>query len=180
MICLLSGFPGGAAVKDPAANAGNTEDASIPGWGRSPGGGNGNPLQYYCLENPHRQRSIHGVTKSWTRLSTSTITWSHSWSPCWSHINLSLRSWRTSPGEISRCSKDVWELTALSAQSCYEPKTLGYCLTERSGILFPDTYVTKMVITVKVKSLSHVRLLATPWTAAYQAPLSMGFPGSST
>ena len=135
VIHLLLGFPGGAAVKDPAANAGNTEDASIPGWGRSPGGGNGNPLQYYCLENPHRQRSIHGVTKSWTRLSTSRITWLHSWSPYWSHINLSLHSWRTNPGEISRCSKDVWDLTALSAQSCYEPKKLGYCLTERSGIL---------------------------------------------
>ena len=35
-----------------------TEDASIPGWGRSPGGGNGNPLQYYCLESPQGQRSL--------------------------------------------------------------------------------------------------------------------------
>ena len=44
----------------------------IPGWGRSPGEGNGNPLQYSCLENPMDggawQATVHGVTKSWTRL----------------------------------------------------------------------------------------------------------------
>ena len=40
-------------VKNPPANAGDVRDAgSIPGPGRSPGGGNINPLQYYCLENP--------------------------------------------------------------------------------------------------------------------------------
>ena len=40
-------------VKNPPANAGDIRDSSlIPGWGRSPGGGNGNPLQYSCLENP--------------------------------------------------------------------------------------------------------------------------------
>ena len=40
-------------VKNPLANAGNVKDmGSIPGWGRSPGGGHGNPLQYFCLENP--------------------------------------------------------------------------------------------------------------------------------
>ena len=40
-------------VKNPPANAGDAGDAgSIPGSGRSPGGGNGNPLQYSCLENP--------------------------------------------------------------------------------------------------------------------------------
>ena len=45
----------------------------IPGWGRSPGGGHGNPLQYSCLENPMdrgaRQATVHGVAKSWTQLS---------------------------------------------------------------------------------------------------------------
>ena len=40
-------------VKDPLANAGDVRDAGlIPGLGRTPGGGNGNPLQYSCLENP--------------------------------------------------------------------------------------------------------------------------------
>ena len=44
------GFPGGTVVKNPPANAGDS--GSIPGSGRSPREGNGNPLQYSCLENP--------------------------------------------------------------------------------------------------------------------------------
>ena len=44
------GFPGGLVVKNPPANAGDTD--SIPELKRSPGEGNGNPLQYSCLENP--------------------------------------------------------------------------------------------------------------------------------
>ena len=48
-----TGFPGGTVVKNPLANAGGAGDvSSIPGLGRFPGGGNGNPLQYFCLENP--------------------------------------------------------------------------------------------------------------------------------
>jgi len=62
------GFPGGSAVKNPPANAGDV--GSIPGSGRSPGEGNGNPLQYSCLGNPMDrgtwQVTCHGVTKSWT------------------------------------------------------------------------------------------------------------------
>ena len=48
--CLLSSFPGGSEVKVSACNAG--DQGSIPGSERSPGEGNGNPLQYSCLENP--------------------------------------------------------------------------------------------------------------------------------
>ena len=44
------GFPSGSVVKNPPANAGDL--SLIPGSGRSPGEGNGNPLQYSCLENP--------------------------------------------------------------------------------------------------------------------------------
>ena len=48
-------------VKNPPANAGHIRDiGSIPGSGRSPGGGHGNPLQYSCLENPHGQSSRAG------------------------------------------------------------------------------------------------------------------------
>ena len=55
-------------VKKLPASAGDTKDpGSIPGSGRSPGGGNGNPLQYSCLENPMDrgawQATVHGVTK---------------------------------------------------------------------------------------------------------------------
>ena len=46
------GFPGGSMVKNPSANVGDARDmGSIPGLGISPGIGNGNPLQYSCLEN---------------------------------------------------------------------------------------------------------------------------------
>ena len=49
----LDGLPGGSVVKNLPANAGDTGDGgSILGSGRSPGEGNGNPLQYSCLENP--------------------------------------------------------------------------------------------------------------------------------
>ena len=59
-------------VKNPPANAEDVRDAgSIPGSGRSPEGGHGNPLQYSRLENPMDrgawQATVHGVTKSWTR-----------------------------------------------------------------------------------------------------------------
>ena len=46
----MQGFPGGSEVKESASNVGNP--GSVPGLGRSPGEGNGNPLQYSCLENP--------------------------------------------------------------------------------------------------------------------------------
>ena len=47
-------------MKNPPANAGDMD--SIPGLGRFPGGGNGNPLQYSCLENPHGQRGLVGYS----------------------------------------------------------------------------------------------------------------------
>ena len=50
--------------KESACNAGDL--GSIPGWGRSPGEGNGYPLQYSCLENPHGQRSLEGYSP-WDR-----------------------------------------------------------------------------------------------------------------
>ena len=63
------GFPGGAVVKNPPANAGDV--GSIPGWGRSPGEGNGNPIQYSCLENPHGQKSLAGYS-TWGRKESDT------------------------------------------------------------------------------------------------------------
>ena len=48
----IHGFPGGTVVKNLTANAGDARDSGlIPGSERSPGGGNDNPLQYFCLEN---------------------------------------------------------------------------------------------------------------------------------
>ena len=62
----MEGSPGGSAVKNPPANAG--DQGSIPGWEDPPGEGNGNPVQYSCLENPmDRVDWHHGIAKSWTR-----------------------------------------------------------------------------------------------------------------
>ena len=65
------GFSGGLVVKNPPVNAGDTRDASlIPGLGRSPGIGNGNSLQYSCLEDSMDrgawQAAVHRVAKNQT------------------------------------------------------------------------------------------------------------------
>ena len=70
--CDLAGFPGGSDGKESTCNAGHR--GSIPGSGRFPGRGNGNPLQYFCLENPTDRRAwqatVHGVVKSRTGLNS--------------------------------------------------------------------------------------------------------------
>ena len=68
---LEFGFPGGPVVKNPPANAGDGRDmGSIPGSGRSPGGGNGNLLQNFCLKNSMDRGTwwvtVRGVAKSQT------------------------------------------------------------------------------------------------------------------
>jgi len=64
------GFPGGSDGKESAYNS--RDLGSIPGSGRSPGEGNGNPLKYSCLENSMDRRAwqatVYEVTKSWTQL----------------------------------------------------------------------------------------------------------------
>ena len=84
MICISvnihKGFPGDSDGKEYACNAGDL--GSIPGSGRSPGEGNGTPLQYSCLENPMDggawRATVHGVAKSRTRLSDFTFTFTES------------------------------------------------------------------------------------------------------
>ena len=65
------GFPGGSDGKESACIV--RDLGLIPGLGRFPGEGNGNPLQYSCLENPMDggawRATVHGVAKSWTQLS---------------------------------------------------------------------------------------------------------------
>ena len=69
-------FPGGSDSKESACIAG--DPSSVSGLGRSPGEGNGNPLQYSCLENPMDRgawwATVHVVVKSRTRLSDFTFT----------------------------------------------------------------------------------------------------------
>ena len=74
----LKGFPGGALVNNPLAKSRDIRDMGlIPGLERSPGGGNGNPLQYSRPENSTDrgiwQSIVHGVVKSWSELSD----WAH-------------------------------------------------------------------------------------------------------
>ena len=68
---VLVGFPGGSAGKESTCNAGDL--GSIPGLGRAPGEGNGEPHQYPCLENLMDRgawgAAVHGVTKTWAQLS---------------------------------------------------------------------------------------------------------------
>ena len=85
-ICSLTtstwwkGFPSGSVVKNPPANTGASGDVGlIPGSERSLGGGNGNPLQYSCWDNPMDRgawwSTVHGVSKSQTGLSMHAHTW---------------------------------------------------------------------------------------------------------
>ena len=65
---IADGFPDGSVVDNPPVNAGDA--GSIPGSGRSPGEGNGNPFQYSCLENPMERGAwcytVHRVAKNQT------------------------------------------------------------------------------------------------------------------
>ena len=135
------GFPGGSDGKESAYNAGGW--ASIPGSGRSSGEGNGNPLQYSCLENSmdrgHWWATVHVVTKL---LLLS----------CFSCVQL------CNPIDGSPPDSPI-------------PGILQARTLEWVAISFSKAGKWK----VKVKSLSRVRLFATPWTATYQAPPSMGF-----
>ena len=73
-LCKSAGCPSSIVIKNPPANAGDVRDAdSVSGSARSPGGGNGNSLQYSCLENPMDRgawwATVLGAAKSQTRLS---------------------------------------------------------------------------------------------------------------
>ena len=69
---LNKGFPGGASGKESACQCRRHKRQVIPGWGRSPGVGKGNPFQYSCQKNPLDRgawwTTVHGIAKSWTQL----------------------------------------------------------------------------------------------------------------
>ena len=78
IVFIKCGLPGGSVVKNLSAHVRDVGDeGSIPRWAGSSGIGNGNPLQYSCLGNPMDRgvwwAHVHGITKSWTRLSTHTF-----------------------------------------------------------------------------------------------------------
>ena len=76
------GFPGGSVVENPPANVGDTGDAcSIPGSGRSTGGGNGNPLQYSCLENSMNREAWRVRTRAHTHTQSRWMGFLRRWNP---------------------------------------------------------------------------------------------------
>ena len=105
---------GGLDGKEFACNAGDL--GSIPGLGKSSGGGHGNPLQYSCLENPHGQRSLVGYsckesdTTKWLSVRARTHTHTHTSSPALSVVGLFYLR------HSSRCIKS--EVKVLLTQSC--------------------------------------------------------------
>ena len=101
----LWGFPGGRVVKNLPANAGDARDlGSVSGSGRSPGVGNGNPLQYSCLENSMDREAwratVHGVAKSQTRLND------YRFLRGWIIIRfLQTRRWRLGAGDLAKVAQ---------------------------------------------------------------------------
>jgi len=154
----LWGFPGDADGKESACNVGDL--GSVPGSGRSPGEGNGYSLQDSCLENPTARGTwwvtVHRVTKSWTWLSEY-------------HFHL-LAAAAAAAKSLQSCPTLGDPIDGSPPGSpirgILQARTLEWV-----AISFSSAWKWK----VKVKSLSRVWPSATPWTSAYQAPLSMGF-----
>ena len=91
-------FPGGSDSKESACNVG--DPVSIPRLGRSPGEGNGSPLQYFCLENPMDrgawQAAVLGVSKSWN--TTEWLTPEKAMAPHSSTLAWKIHGWRSLVG----------------------------------------------------------------------------------
>ena len=186
-------------VKNLPANTGNTKvRSSVSSLGRAHGEGNDDPLQSFCLENSMArgswQATVHGVAKSQTGQSkwvcihaaylrntcnaskntSSSISSSLPMKMRWARQCSGCCMYKGGSGGFLChrvcCSYKSLHLSLLLATSSI-PGILQARTLEWVAISFSNAWKWK----VKVKLLSHVRLFATPWTAAYQAPPSMGF-----
>ena len=155
-------------VKNPPPSAGDTRDAGlIPELRKAPGGGNGNPLHYSCLENSMGTggwwATIHRVAKSQTWLSTHM-----------QKYQITQQIYDTIYSPAAAAAKSLQSCPTLcdpidgSPPSSPVPGILQARILEWVAISFSNTWKWKW---------SRVRLLAIPWTAAYQAPPSMGPSG---
>ena len=141
-------------VKSLPVSAGDA--SSIPGSGRSPGRGNGNPLEYSCLGNPMDRgawwATVHGVTKGWTQL--------RDWENEYLYLSLVPLSGTGVNLEFGEGNQKEW------------PSGWSNCVT--------NAHITNVYWVLDPVghrgSHSVVSDSATPWTVAYQAPLSMEFP----
>ena len=148
----LDGGPASLVAQRVKASACNVGDLGlIPGSGRFPGEGNGNPLQYSCLENP--------IEEPGGLQSTGSQRVGHDWVTSLATAKL-----------IQSCSTLCDPIDG-SPPGSPAPGILQARTLEWVAISFSSAWKWK----VKVKLLSCVRLLETPWTAAYQAPPPMGF-----
>ena len=139
-------------VKNPPANAGDVRDLSlIPGLGRSPGGGHGNPLQYSCLENPMDRgawwAAVHRVEKSQTHEPTCT---------CWVTSVVSNSLWPldcTPPGPLSMgfSSKSPGVGCHFLLQRSFQPRDQT-CLLHCRQILYWLSYQGSLLKLKELKS----------------------------
>jgi len=141
----------------------------IPRWGRSPRVGNGTPLQFSCLENSMDRggwwATVFWVTRSQTRLSVHTQTHTHTYG------RFSLIYIIPAAAKLLQSCLTLCDPTDGSPPGSPVPGILQAGTLEWVAISFSNAWKWK----VKAKLLSRVRLVVTPWTAAYQAPPSMRF-----
>jgi len=157
------GFPGGASGKEPA---GPWRRYKRHGLGRSPGEEHGNTLQCSCLENPMDrgawQATVYRVAQSQTWLK---------WHSTLVHTHSMLYYAKSLQSCLTLCDPIDGSPPGSPVPGILQARTL-----EWAAISFSNAWKWK----VKAKSFSRVRLLVTPWTAAYQAPPSMEFSRQST
>ena len=148
-------------VKKLPTNAGNARDmGSIPGSGRFPGRGHGNPLQYAYLENPMDR----GAWKTTVHRIAESDTTETPWHKTFSNIAAAAAKSRQSCPTL--CNPIDGSPPGSPIPGILQARTLEW---------FAISLSSARKLKVKVKSLSRVRPSATPWTAAFQAPPSMGF-----
>ena len=120
-------------VKNPPANVRDARDVGlIPGSGRSPGEGNGNPIQNSCLRNPMDRgawwATVHEIAKSWIPLNTHTHTHPHTHTLThtqtlkWRESQMKTGVMLPQDRELSEVSREAW------SRFCLELSVLCYCL----------------------------------------------------
>ena len=126
---------------------------SMPGFGRSPGGGHGNPLQYSYLENPMDrgawQAAVRRVTQSWTQLK-----------------------------QLSPQTRQLFRISLSFLFLCFLSSSISYLCMASAIPRMKNWRMSLLNVlhwTIPWLMLSRVRPFETPWTVALQAPLSRGF-----
>ena len=148
------GFPGGSEVKASACNAGDL--GSIPGSGSSPGEGNGNPLQYSCLENPKDGGAwwalVHGVTKSRTQLSDFTSLRFTIVVQSLSCVQLFETPWTVvcqNSLSVEFCRQEYWSELSFPSPGDLPDPGIKLCLLHCRWILYPLSHLGNLYLPYK-------------------------------